>query len=340
MSTWLVDYLSLLSDGLRTVLISGRGSQRLRRLGFLIAWVTVYPGFTLVNGLFMAMDPLLYGDLRREPLHRPLFILGNHRTGSTFLQRLLAQDRGTFATARLVDILFPSLLQKRLIAAIGRVDAKVGAPLARLVRWLDGRWGQDYRQVHPMGINLAEEDEFWLIMPLKSGAIWETFPTVKRFRRFFWTDAEMPAAEADRALRFYRACARRQRVFCGGATFLSKNPLWTPKAAALRRAFPEARFLVLVRDPRKVVPSTSSLLHAAWRGTGAVHDEDVEAERVHEICERFYDEPLLALEGLPPEQLAVVRFEDLRTDTLGTLQQVFGQLELPITEGLRKAIEE
>ncbi len=345
MATWLSDYLRILGSCVHTVLISGRGMQRLRRLGYLLAWLTVFPGFALVGFVCLGLDRLLFKELRSARLEAPLIIVGNHRTGSTFLQRLLAKDQGTFATATLVDIFLPSLLQKRLLAVFAALDRAVGRPLGRVVGWLDERWGQDYRQVHPMGITLPEEDEFWLILGLKSGAIWETFPLTKGFRRFFWTDSDMPTGEADRAMALYGACALRQHRFHRDrhgeqAVWMTKNPLFTPKTRALRRAFPDARFLVLIRDPRKVVPSTASLLHAAWWATGTLATGELAMERVHEICERFYDELPPALDGLPPERCVYVRFEDLKADNLGTLERSLGQLGVPVTAELRAAIEE
>ena len=339
--SWFGDYLALLADGLKTVFVTGRSlGQRLRHLGLLVLWCTLWPGLVIGHRSAIWLDRLLSPGVEAVPLERPFIVLGNHRTGSTFLHRLIAKDTETFSTARLYDVLFPALWQKRLFRGIGRVDAAIGRPLGRLIDWLDARWATDYRDVHPMGIRLPEEDEYWLVLLLKSAILWEVFPRVDRLRRHFWVDSEMPPAEADRAMAFYARCARRCHAFHGGRTWLSKNPLFSPKAAALRRAFPDARFLVLIRDPHAVVPSTASLLHAAYRGVGAVGDDETRMEMVHEICQRFYDEPLEALDGLPPEQLAVVRFEDLKTDLEGELSRVFEQLDLPFTDALRAAIAE
>ncbi len=339
--SWLVDLVCLLSDGLRTVVRTGRTpGQRLRHLGLLVLWCTLLPALALGHRLCLALDTLFWPDLRGARPERPLIVLGNHRTGSTFLHRLLARDTDTFSTARLYDVLFPSLLQKRGFAALGRLDVRLGRPLGRALAWLDARWATDYRNVHPMGIALPEEDEYWLLLWGRSAVLWELFPRVDRLRRHFWVDTEMPRWESDRALAAYAACAARCHRFHGGATWLTKNPLFTPKAAALRRAFPDARFLVLVRDPHAVVPSTASLLHAAYRGVGSVGPDETRMEVVHEICHRFYDEPLAALEGLPPDQLVTVRYEDLKADLAGELGRALGQLGLPLTDALRQAIDE
>jgi len=337
MTRLLADYTAMLADGLRTVL-RARGPQRWRRLGFLVILLTVYPAWVAFTSLCLLLDPLIAPGVLDEPLPAPVFILGNHRTGSTFLHRLLAVDEETFATARLWDLLLPSLLQKRVLGVMERLDAALGGTGRRLITWADARWMNDYRQVHPMGIWLPEEDEYFLFYRLQSAALWECFPRVKRLRRLFWSDTEMAPDELDGAMGFYRRMAQRHRRARGGATWLSKNPLFSARVSGLRRAFPDARFVVLVRDPRRVVPSTASLLHHALRGVGALSDTEQEMALIHEICDRFYDEPLAQLEGLPPERLVVVRYEELRADLVGTVEGFLTQIGVPVTPKLHEAL--
>lgn len=305
---------------------------------FIGLFVTFYPlwvGFTLVC---FWLDWWLFPEALARPLKQPIFIIGNHRTGSTFLHRLLAADTDTFASTRLWDLLLPSLIQKRAVAALGRVDGAIGAPVRRLLTWLDARWANDYRKVHPMGLWLPEEDEFLLLYSLRSAAIWECFPDVARFRRLFWSDTDMPPAELDAMMTTWHRLALRCFHNQTAPIWLSKNPLFSARVSGLRRAFPDARFVLLVRDPRRVVPSTASLIHHALRGVGAVGDGEQRMDLIEEICTRFYAEPLPHLADLPPSQLAVVRFEPLQADLVGTVEGFLTQLGVPMTEGLRASL--
>jgi hypothetical protein len=216
------DYLTALTAGLR-VASRSHGAQRWRRLAYVGAFLTVLPTVWGLTAAGMLLDAIVYPRWREEPLARPVFIVGNHRTGSTFLHRLLARDTETFAVFRLFEMFLPAIVHKRLVRAVGRVDAAVGRPLGRVVDWLDARWANDYRQVHPMGIRLPEEDEYVLFFRLASAAMWETFPDEARFRRHFWQDTDMDPAEADGHLGFYRTMAQRQRYHVGHGVWLSKN---------------------------------------------------------------------------------------------------------------------
>ena len=178
----LLDYLAALSGGLQTAL-KARGARRWRRLLYLSLYVVVLPPVWAAGVVALALDQLLYPGWKRQPLDRPLFVVGNHRTGSTFLHRLLAEDTALFACFRLYQLVLPAVVQKRFVSGLARLDAALGGGGARLVRWLDARWGNEYRKVHAMGINLPEEDEYLLFYRMASAALWETFPDVPRLRR-------------------------------------------------------------------------------------------------------------------------------------------------------------
>ena len=59
---------------------------------------------------------------------------------------------------------------------------------------------------------------------------------------------------------------RRQLVYRGGGRcHLSKNPVMSGWVDALLEAFPDARFIVMVRDPVQCIPSTLKLVQGSWR---------------------------------------------------------------------------
>ena len=96
-------------------------------LFYCIAEITSWIGFFL--------DDILFPGYRRQAVRQPVFIIGPPRSGTTFLQRLLAQDEGRFSSMKSWEIMFaPSVTQKKFFAALGRLDSLCGSPLYRLVR--------------------------------------------------------------------------------------------------------------------------------------------------------------------------------------------------------------
>ena len=68
---------------------------------------------------------------------------------------------------------------------------------------------------------------------------------------------------------FYRECVRRQLYLNGGGKIhLAKNPLWAGRVASLLESFPDARFVVNLRDPRDTIPSLLKLVKSGWKQMG------------------------------------------------------------------------
>jgi len=139
------------------------GALTRKRIIFLLLFYTFWPPMVIFTWACLLLDDVLFPAYRRQPVERPLFILGNFRSGSTFLHRLLARDSTTFTGLRTWDIfLMPSITQRRLFHALGRVDAWLGGPVMRLLRRFDARYFGAVR-IHKIGLFEPEEDEMILM---------------------------------------------------------------------------------------------------------------------------------------------------------------------------------
>ena len=67
-------------------------------------------------------------------------------------------------------------------------------------------------------------------------------------------------------LHHYKRCVRRQLLINGGdKTHLSKNPLMSGWVAGLLDVFPDAKIIVMVRDPVESIPSTLKMVESHWQ---------------------------------------------------------------------------
>ncbi len=122
----------------------------------------------------------------------------------------------------------------------------------------------------------------------------------------------------------------------GDKIHLSKNPIFAGRVEALIETFPDARFVVPVRDPHETIPSLLKLVSGGWRHQGW------SAERV-QACQRAlaeqsfhtYRHPLEVLERHPEVRAAVVDYRELRADPAGALERVYRELQIPIDEAFR-----
>ena len=316
------------------------GAQRWRRGAFGLAILTVVPILLGINHAALALDHIFYPGFRKFEIRRPLFIIGNLRTGSSYLYRLLARDRDTFACLRIVDFIFPSVIQKRVVRHLFRLDRRLGGHAYRLLKWADARLVSAYAHIHPTGLFVPEEDELILLNYLASAAVFESFPKVRRFRRFLYTDQEMDPPRSLRDMRRYRELIRRHLYHVGGdRILLSKNPLFTCKIAAMQTVFPDARFLNLTRNPLQVVPSTAGLFHFVWRRSGALPPEGVDANWVLELCDAYYRHPGPHLASLGDRALTL-RYDDLLTHTRHAVEMLLSRFGYPLTPALDTAMDQ
>ncbi len=158
------------------------------------------------------------------------------------------QDEGRFSSFRLYEMYFPSLLQKKAIRAVMRLDRSLfGGALERRIRAWEDRHYAAVRKVHKMGLTEHEEDDMVLYYSCASG-FWITKMPYMGDLDFYRVD-EWPARKRRRLMRFYKQCLRRQLYLNGSDKIhLSKNPLFAGRVEALIETFPDAR--IVVTDPR------------------------------------------------------------------------------------------
>ncbi|MEW6350692.1 MAG: sulfotransferase [Thermodesulfobacteriota bacterium] len=114
-----------------------------------------------------------------------------------------------------------------------------------------------------------------------------------------------------------------------GKRALLKSPPHTGRIATLLEMFPDAQFVHIVRNPYDVFLSTRKL----WRDSfGLSHLQVPSRERVDELILAWYTELFELFErdrnSVPPGALCEVRYEDLESHPIPTLETIYGKLGL------------
>lgn len=98
--------------------ISKTFGTRLRPVGTFAA-LQVRQG---ISAATMGLDRLVYPQVADQPIDRPIFIVGNPRSGTTFLHRLLL-GAGDTAAFELWEMMFPAITARKLLGRIvPRID--------------------------------------------------------------------------------------------------------------------------------------------------------------------------------------------------------------------------
>jgi len=315
-----------------------RAQPAMRRT--LIVLLFAVPPTACFHAICFALDGLLFPGLRATEVRAPVFIVGHARSGTTLLHRLMSEDRERFSSFMLYELYFPSLLQKKVIRAVARFDRRVlgGRLGARVAVWEEKRYG-GMRGVHEMGLTKAEEDDIIGYWSCASG-FWITKLPYMGDLDFYGLDDHWSERRRRRWMRFYRDCVRRQ-LYLNGADriHLSKNPTFAGRVETLIEVFPDARFVVPIRNPYETIPSLLELMRVGWKHLGW-------AEARQDRCLRIladqsfhtYLHPLAVLERHPGTPHAIVDYRDAVENPGATIEAIYRALDLPMTTGFREQL--
>jgi hypothetical protein len=244
--------------------LAERPTKSRRRLVIVLA--IAIPLVAAINALCMLLDYLLFPTFVRTPIRSPVFIVGHARSGTTLLHQLLSRDSERFSVFLTWELFFPSILQKKLVRLLGRLDQRLlGGRIDRRIRAWEDRTFAAGRKMHPMSLTGPEEDEFVLALSCASGVWVLVFPYWRELQHLYYTD-DMAPSRRRRLMRFYRVCVQRQLYLNGGNKIhLSKNPTFSGKVASLIEAFPDARFVVCMRSPYETIPSLLKMMTRNWK---------------------------------------------------------------------------
>jgi hypothetical protein len=301
----------------------GRASMLLR----LLLWV---PLTTVFHAICFTLDYLLFPSLWSQKVRQPVFIIGHARSGTTLMHRLMSADGEKFSYFLYWEMFFPSLLQKKALRGMGWVDARLlgGCFRRRLEAWDERTYGP-YRHMHNMSLWNAEEDCFAMAAAFVSQQ-WSLDIPMMDVVDFFHVDA-MPRRR-QRWMHHYRELVKRQLVLNGkDKVHLSKNPVMSGWVDALIDTFPDARIVVMMRDPTECIPSCLKLVQSTWKGKGwSPEDYRQSLDILTEISFEHFRHPRQVLASHPQTPQIVVDYRRLTADPRETVHAVYRALDITI----------
>ncbi len=313
-----------------------------KRIRLLLAFYVLFPLLEIVTWLGFLLDDVFFRGYRTQPITRPVFIVGTPRSGTTFLQRVLARDEGTFACLRTWEIFFaPSITQRKLCEKLAALDRRLGRPLAKRIKaWEARALGQV--PMHKLGLQEPEEDDFLMLHIWASSFFILFFPFSEEIEPYAYFDEKMSSADKARIMEFYERCIQRHLYARGrDKYFLSKNPNFSPRVETLYKHFPDAKIIYMVRNPLEMLPSVKSWLLYQWEAFNDAPLEDQEFQDYFmEVGRYWYCYPLERLTRMPEEQYTIIRFDDLVQDVGQTVRDLYARLGIPLTPAFDQILQE
>ncbi len=281
----------------------------------------------VVNTLLRWLQALCYGAAVRqvEVPDDPLFIIGHWRTGTTMLHELLALDPHNRCPTT-YESLSPNhfLLSERLVR--------------RLASWMLPRT-RPFDNMR-MSFDRPQEDEAALCLRGQPSP----FLTVAFPRRpvqdpqYITLDCLTPrqlSAWKQRLLKYLRLL-----IYKRPGRLVLKSPQHTSRLPALKKMFPRAKFIYLVRDPYVVYPSTVHFWKTMYEIYGL---QSFEMESVHEQVLSTFAQMHERIEQtrslIAGTHFYELRYESLVDNPVGQMELLYESLDLGDFETIRPGVE-
>lgn len=286
------------------------------------------------------LDRLFYADFQLTPVTPPVFVIATPRSGTTFLHHLLALDDEHFVSFKLYQTIAPSVLLDRALGALRELNEQAGLGLDRVLDAIDRRMFTSWNGIHRVGLRADEEDENLFVYSLVSPALYMLFPDIRAVPELVDLAGFAPKT-LRRLAKDYRETVRRLLFVSGGErTPLIKNVLLPSRLSVAKLAFPNARYVHIVRDPREAIPSAVSLFYAMWQSHSPhIAPNSPETRALAEMFLKHYRLLCDEKQNQPPGSWITVRFESLVADPVATVTRIYEELGIPVTTRFRERLE-
>ncbi len=315
--------LQSLKAAFRASVTSGKATPRFWAwsLGFL----NLYAMMAGTVAAAHRIDDVLYPEWKDTKVEEPVFIFAGARSGTTLLHRLLTLDEARFTSFKLYQTVVPAVSAYKAVDHLAALDrllfrGKVGDSLLAL----DQKLFPGFRDVHPMGLTEAEEEEALFIYTAISPAMLLLFPFIDEMPRV-WSMKDVPPEARARVMDFYEDCLKRHLHAEGeGRTILVKSVLAAPRAEAMLEKFPDGKVIHLVRHPYQSIPSAISLLTMSWRSIFPDWDPSgPEFRRFGHLMMQFYRRYAELGERLSEDRFITVQFDELVAHPQGEVERIY-----------------
>jgi len=270
---------------------------------------------TLFNSVLKPLEALFYNRYisRTQIKDSPIFVLGHWRSGTTLLHELLVLDgRYTFPTSYQCVAPNHFLISDKYVTKM-----KFLIPKKRPMDDMEFGWDR------------PQEEEFALCnMGLPSPYLTMAFPNEPPQHQNYLTMDGLSPGELERwksALEWFlkRVTLRSQK------RVILKSPPHTGRIRTLLEAFPDARFVHIVRNPYAVFGSTVRLWKTLYKFQ-SLQEARFEGldEYVYSCFETMYGAFDRDRHLIDPSRLVEIRYEDLVADPIEQMRSLYDHLKL------------
>ena len=295
--------------------------------------LALVPLMTFAHTLCFLLDYVFFPALWRQQVRTPVFIVGHARSGTTVMHRLMAADGERFSYFYYWEMFFPALTQRAIIRAMGWLDRTLLSRRLqkRLENWDEKKFGPS-RHIHNQGLWIPEEDQFVMNAAFVTQQWALDLPLMDEIDIFHIE--RLSRKRKQRWMHHYKECVKRQLLHNGGNKIhLSKNPLMSGWVNAILETFPDAKIVVMVRDPIQCIPSTLRLVELSWKSKKWHEEQYTRAlQALTQISFDSFKLPAQVLAQYPHTPHYFVDYRDLTAAPKKTVESIYSALNMAMSD--------
>ena len=302
--------------------------------------VWIIPIFTGILILFLRLivfagrllDHLFFPGIRK-PLQNPILIVGNPRSGTTFLHRFLIKQ-GFGTGSELWQMIYPSITLQKIIKPI--------LPIMEII----SPARHHSTEAHKTSLSSIETYDVSLLFRFFDGFfLYGFFLSFDEDDLFDWVDPKLRDT-SKRDFAWFESMWNRNMISNKGDRYIGKLFSLSGNLPAFQQRFPDAKILYMIRDPLNMIPSGLSLVTGVldkrynfWSLDEKIRSRFVERLYIAlvELLNRFHDD--WTNERINKEKVLIVHFDSMMSHFETLMEEIMDFTDVEPSEELKQTIQ-
>ncbi len=302
--------------------------------------VWIIPIFTGILILFLRLivfagrllDHLFFPGIRK-PLQNPILIVGNPRSGTTFLHRFLIKQ-GFGTGSELWQMIYPSITLQKIIKPI--------LPIMEVI----SPARHHSTEAHKTSLSSIETDDVSLLFRFFDGFfLYGFFLSFDEDDLFDWVDPKLRDT-SKRDFAWFESMWNRNLISNKGDRYIGKLFSLSGNLPAFLDRFPDAKILYMIRDPLSVIPSGLSLVTGVldkkfcfWSLNENIRKRFIDRlyNALIELLNRFNDDWVQG--RIDKDKVLIVQFDTMMFNFESLMEEIMNFTGVDSTDELRNNIK-
>ena len=299
-------------------------------------WLLIAPLFFLFTHFTLFLDRIFFPQYRQVQVNNPVFIIGNPRSGTSFLHRLLTKTQ-EFSAFEAWHLFFPSITARVLLKPL--ITYLIKNNRGTILSSQDG---------HELSLDKVEHDEFLFMHKLDTQFVFVLSPIAfddREYPEIRFHD-QQPESRRQSSVRFFKACLQRQIYYTGKQQVISHGHYSTHRIKTLMESFPDAKFIYLARTPYETIPSHLSIDSNAIDHSMGI--KNIPTSKLKQYFQRrycydielyryFYD--LHKNQVISEDRVMILRYDELCSSLQNAFEKIVAFTGIKPSDQLRQAVE-